>query len=759
MSHATRTKRSAVHHARAAASVPAPLLDSAAERRRRLPSLRGGTLRRERLLRRLAQTSDVPLTLVVAPAGYGKTTLLVHWLDRDPRTVAWVSIDESDNDPARLGASIALAVRESGAPGSLEPRLRVAPEDGAAAIVAELAGALQQPERPFVLVLDDVHRLHARAAVKALCTIADAVPHGSQLVLASRREPALPIGRLRAEGRLIDLRQSDLVMTRREATTMLSLAGLELPAEDVLVLLERTEGWPAGLYLASLSLRGRQDMHRAVSRFGGDDRLMADYVRDELLGALEEDQRAFLRRTSVLDSLSGELCDAVLESWGSGEVLRNMSRSNVLMIPLDSADATYRYHAVLARMLQAELGRVEPQFEADLHRRASRWYAAVGDVDHAVSHAIQGGDLAHVGELLWRSAGERVLDGHTAELRRWLDRLSRDDIAERPTIALTAAAGHLAEGDLARIAHWTATAARRIGDDDDASVRAGIAMMDAVVAPDGIARMASDAKRAYEELADDSPWRSLCCLLQGVGEFLGDDPQPARARLEEGARRGAVAGRCVQVLCMAQLALMAIEQGDWEQGPLLASRARAQTERMDLSDYPTCALVYAVSALVRAHRGRVEDAQADRRRATELLTMLVDYVPWYEIETRIVLARAALRLGDVTGTRTLLGEASRMLARTSDAIILRRWIDELWSHVETFTATALVGPSSLTTAELRVLALMPTHLSFGEMGRRLHVSANTVKTHAHAVYRKLDVCSRSEAVVRAAETGLLDVEA
>jgi LuxR family maltose regulon positive regulatory protein len=159
---------------------------------------------------------------------------------------------------------------------------------------------------------------------------------------------------------------------------------------------------------------------------------------------------------------------------------------------------------------------------------------------------------------------------------------------------------------------------------------------------------------------------------------------------------------------------------------------------------------------VRAHRDRVEDAQADRRRATELLTTLVDYVPWYDIETRVVLARAALRLGDVTGTRTVLAEAARILARSRDAVVLREWIDGLWSQVDAFAVTALVGPSSLTTAELRVLALLPTHLSFREIGRRLHVSANTIKTHAHAVYRKLDVCSRSEAVVRARETGLLD---
>jgi LuxR family transcriptional regulator, maltose regulon positive regulatory protein len=168
--------------------------------------------------------------------------------------------------------------------------------------------------------------------------------------------------------------------------------------------------------------------------------------------------------------------------------------------------------------------------------------------------------------------------------------------------------------------------------------------------------------------------------------------------------------------------------------------------------------VYAASALVRAHRDRVEDAQDDRRRATALQTRLVDFVPWYDIETRVALAKAALRLGDVAGTRTLLGEASRMLQRSRDGVRLREWIDDLWSQVDAFAVTALVGPSSLTTAELRVLALLPTHLSFREMGRTLHVSANTVKTHAHAVYRKLDVCSRSEAVVRARETRLLDAD-
>jgi LuxR family maltose regulon positive regulatory protein len=281
-------------------------------------------------------------------------------------------------------------------------------------------------------------------------------------------------------------------------------------------------------------------------------------------------------------------------------------------------------------------------------------------------------------------------------------------------------------------------------------------MMRAAVARDGIARMGQDAARAYERLPDDSPWRSLCRFLTGVDAHLRGALVSARHDLEEGARRGAITAPAIQVLCLAQLALMALDKGDWEEGPLLAARARAQVERVGLGDHPPCALVFAVSALVRAHRDRVEDAQADRRRASELLTFLVDHVAWYDAETRVVLARAALRLGDVAGTRALLHEATRMLARAQDAVVLKESIEVLRARTGAFAVTEVVEPSSLTTAELRVLGMMPTHQSFREMGIHLSVSANTVKTHAHAVYRKLAVRSRSQAVDRAREMGLLD---
>ncbi|HEX5619851.1 MAG TPA: LuxR C-terminal-related transcriptional regulator [Solirubrobacteraceae bacterium] len=707
-------------------------------RRHRAPRLRRGTMRRERLLRRLGESAHVPVTLVIAPAGYGKTTLLVHWLQGDARPLTWLTIDRADDDPEQLIASLALALGE---PADLT--------------LAALAYAVECREQPFVLTLDDVHHLQSAEALAVVDAIADAVPPGSQVVLAGRCEPELRIGRLRAQGRLIELRAPDLVMTRREAAKMLSLAGLELPLADVQVLLERTEGWPAGLYIAALSLRGRTDLHGAVERFGGDDRMLADYLRDELFDGLDAERRRFLERTSVLDELSGPLCDAVLRRTASGVALRSMARSNLLVVPLDHADTSYRYHGLLAAMLRTELRRTDPACEAELHRRASCWYAAAGDADRAIEHAIAGVDLARAGELLWATAG-RVLDGRAADVRRWLARLTPEQIASEPTLALTAAAHHLVAGERDLVEHWTAVAGRTLGGDDAPSLEAGAQTMRAAVARTGIAAMQRDAVSSRERLPEDSPWQSLCCLLDGVATHLQGDADRGRHQLEEGARRGAIVAPVVQALCLAQLALIAIDDGDWERAHLLAARARSQVERGSLDGHPTCALVFAVSAFVRAHRDRVEDAKSDRRRATELLTQLVDYVPWYDGEVRLVLARTALRLGDVTGTRTLLAEAARELEPRDEIPVLRIWIDELWAQVEAFTVTELVGPSSLTTAELRVLALMPTHLSFREMGRRLHVSANTVKTHAHAVYRKLDVCSRSEAVLRARSTGLLD---
>ena len=684
------------------------------------PRIRRGTVRRDRLVRTLVQSTNAPLVLVRAPAGYGKTTLLGQWAERDDRPFAWIA-----PEAVHPGAALECAAR-----------------------------ALEALPSPAVAVLDGAD---VEAAHDELAAWARELPTGSQLAVAARSEPSLPLGSLRAQGLVVEVGAAELAMTRREAAAMLSMAGVELQPADLAALLRHTEGWPAALYLAALSIRNGRDPHAAVAGFAGDDRMMADYLRDEILSRLHAPAVAFLLRTSVFERLSGTACDALLDRAGSGILLRALSRAGVPIVPLDHADDEYRHHPLLAEMLQAEQRRRDPIRTADLHRRAGAWLEREGSIDDALGHALAAGDVAAAGTRLWAIAPSRIAHGHVDEIRTWLGRLRPEQISSHASLALAAASTHLVDGDRDRLEHWLDTAERLLaaGREIEASP-ADCAVLRAVLARGGTSAMVDAAEVAYELAAEDHPWRPLACMLRGAGLHLLGDRARAVPVLEEGARRGSVVAPSAQVLCLAQLALIRADDEDWEEAALLASRARAQLERADVSHYPSSALVFAVSALVRAHRDRVDAAQDDRRQAQELLARLVDPAPWYAVATRVALARTMLRLGDATASRTVLSQAGRLLHAVADAPLAARWVEDGQRQADTFVTTALVGPASLTNAELRVLRLLPTHLSFREMGLNLNVTANTVKTHAHAVYRKLDASSRSEAVVQARDIGLLD---
>jgi LuxR family transcriptional regulator, maltose regulon positive regulatory protein len=713
--------------------LPMPVLES----RHGGPPPRDGLVDRPRLVRRLVGSSDLPLALLVAPAGYGKTTLLSQWAEQDRRPFAWVTLDEGDNDSRRLLASISAVL------GEIEP--------------VDLR-SLESRTRPFVLVLDDVHVIDAQQSLRALAEIVDRLPAGSQLALASRDEPGMPVGRLRANRNVAELRFRDLAMTSSEAAAMLRLAGVHLAESQIETIVQLAEGWPAGLYLAALSLRESPDPATAAVWFGGHDRLIADYLRDEVLSDLAPDQIAFLTRTAVLDRLSGPLCDAVLQRRDSGRVLAELERANVLLFAGEDTGHR-RHHRLLAEMLRGELRRAEPELEPELHRRAAAWHVRRGDVDRAVRHAIAARDAGLTGDLLWANLLRYVSHGHDASVQRWLSRFSDEDIAAQPSLALVAAGSQLARGDRNRTEHWTAVAARRLREaSSDAAqpLEGGVRVLRAAAGTEGIARMLEDADSAYQLFPEDDPWRSLCCLLIGAARHLEGARDRAFGWLEEGARRGAVQAPSIRALCLAQLAMLAVDEGDWANADAYAMRARGQIERFSALDYPMSALVLAVAAAAHAQAGRVDDAKIDARRATALAARLVDFAPWYEIEIRIVLARTALRLSDVAGARSQLGEASRLLRHCPDATVLHKWLEDLWIHADSARGHPNGDRWSLTTAELRVLQFLPTHLSFPQIAERLNVSANTVKTHTRAVYSKLDASSRAEAVAQARGAGLID---
>ncbi|MGZ4330796.1 MAG: LuxR C-terminal-related transcriptional regulator [Solirubrobacteraceae bacterium] len=673
---------------------------------------------------RVLEARSAKLVLIVAPAGYGKSTLLAEWAHCDPRKF------------------IAIA------PGSGED------VDGVLQRALEAAADL-----PSVFVIDDAQSVSAPALRQVATALLSELRSGSQVALASRTQPSLPIGRLRAQRELVEIRTEDLAMSPAEAATLLRLVGVELDFASVQALSRQTEGWPAGLYLAALSLRGEDDVRGGLKRFAGDDHFVAEYFRDEVLAPLSRKRARFVTRASVLDELSGSLCDAVLEQTATGGELAELARSNQMLIPLDPAHERFRWHELFRAMLRSELRRTEPELEPRLHARASDWLERHGDVDGAIGHAIAAGDASRAGDLLWDNILGYVAGGRNELVQKWLGSLRPDQITASAPLALAAAHSGLVSGAIDHARHYrlAAGAARRAAGShsEPGSLAAGEAVFDALAVGWDVGQIARAADSAYELEPEDSPWRPYCRLVAGVAGHLAGDRAFAASKLEEGAAIASATVPGIASLCLAQLAMLSIEQDDWETAAVVADRALVVAGSPGLVASPISALVFAAAAATEAHRGHVDAAKRDLRHGTELLAALGDFIPWYGAETRIMLARAAVGLADTVRARTLLAEASRLARRTCGAVIFQHCFEQAWAQIDTLAEATLAGPSSLTIAELRILRFLPSHRSFREIAERLDVSVNTVKTQAHAIYRKLDAASRSEAVARASRAGLL----
>ncbi len=719
-----------------------------------------GFVARPELVGRLVTAHDAALALITAPAGYGKSTLLAQWAQCDERPFIAVTLEPARDAKAAIANSIACAFADLGwIDADVYTALTSSARGDATVALARLLRSLEGPEGGFVLVFDDAHTIPARAFRTVVSALLGRLGPGSQVAVASRTEPPLPIGRLRGHRALVEVGTGDLAMTSVQAAALLALAGLDLEFEAVLALAKQTEGWPVGLYLAALSLRERGDVAAGAGQFDGTDHMIAQYFRDELLAPLPRRIVRFLRRTSVLDQLSGPACDAVLEQAATGATLADLARSNLMLTPLDHNHERFRWHGMVKATLRAELRRSEPELEPLLHRRASGWLEGQGDLDGAISHAVAAGDLARAGDLLWANLVGYLVRGRNGKVQEWLRVLRSDQIAAHPPLALAAAHSWLMTGNIDRAQHCRLMAAVEVDPRRRTaqvpSIEVGGAVFDAMASGMGAVEMAQAATRALRLESEHSPWRPYCCLLTGVAEHLAGNRELAARSLEAGIALSSASAPIVAALCLAQLVMMTIEQDDWDAAGELSERAASIVEPPALADYPISALVFAGSAATRAHEGRVDEAKRDLKHATDLLAALGDFIPWYGAEARVMLARAAIGLADTVRARTLLAEASRLGRRTSGAVIFQHCFEQAWAQIDTLAEATLSGPSSLTIAELRILRFLPSHRSFREIAERLDVSVNTVKTQAHAIYRKLDAASRSEAVSQASRAGLL----
>ncbi|HEU5104649.1 MAG TPA: LuxR C-terminal-related transcriptional regulator [Solirubrobacterales bacterium] len=712
---------------------------------------------RPRLLKRLEESADKTI-LLCAPSGYGKSVLLEQWAAADPRRFHSILLGGQHDDPTALVDSIRKVFEPSDSlPADLGEGLTAPRPDVERVILPRLESAIASRREPFVLVLDELERIESPDSLAIVATLCRSAPPGSQVALATRIEPAIRLARMRANRGLVELRREDLTMTKGECTALVEGLDVALKPKQLDALVVRTEGWPAAIYLAGSALGESADLGRAVEQFAGDDRSLVDYIREEFLLPISKRRLDFLLRASVMERLSGPLCDWVLEREDSATVLRDLSRSNMLVIPLDRRDEWFRFHPLLREMLQSELRRAQPGREPELHVRASRWWQDRGEWDLAIKHAVDANAISRAGELLWEASPEYMTRGRNATMLAWLDRLGSAGVESSPGLSLTASWAQMTIG-LGAEAEYSAARAKRLlaGEEPSeykASLEAGLALLDATLARNGIAPMRAAIAPVRRMLPDDNPWHTLCCYLDGVGLHLTGEPAAARELLREGNRRGAVGAPNLQALCLAQLALLDADEGAWHEAELEMARARAQIKRAGLDEYPMIALAFAVSAFVRAERGAVEAAAADFAKALRRLDELDHWVPWYECEARIVLAGAAARLGNTPEARRLLDGASRLLAQLSEAPLLRRWAEKTEELLSRQTSTAA---DQLTVAEMRILQFLPSHLSFPQIAASVHVSPNTVKTHVRNIYGKFGVSSRREAIDHAERTGLLN---
>jgi LuxR family maltose regulon positive regulatory protein len=493
--------------------------------------------------------------------------------------------------------------------------------------------------------------------------------------------------------------------------------------------------------------------------FAGDDRFIVDYLNSELLSRLPSRQVSFLTRTAVLDRMCGPLCDAVLDTTGSAKVLESLAGSNLLLVPLDRRRQWYRYHHLFRDLLRAELERREPQLIPELHRRAAAWCQANGLEETAIDHAQAAGDTDHVARLVLNVMQPVWASGRVDTVLGWMQWLEREQMIERyPAVAVHGALIFALLGRATRAEQWAAAAERASPQGrlpDGSTMESYLGYLRAILCRDGVTEMRRDARLAWDGLGPLSPYRATMLHTEALSFLLDGDPERADAVFARALEAATEAGAPpLAAVILAERCSIAAGREDWTQAATLADRALELIGGGDFDAYWTSALVYAWAARAALYRGDLNAARDHLARAAGLRPLLTHALPVVSVQALLELARAYIALGDPDGAHAVLRQADDIFQQRPDLGDLPDQADQLQPRLATMRRTGL-GATSLSAAELRLLPLLPSHLTFREIAERLFLSQHTVKTQAISIYRKLGASSRSEAVQRVQEVGLL----
>jgi LuxR family transcriptional regulator, maltose regulon positive regulatory protein len=722
---------------------------------------------RQQLVRRLA-ADDAKLVLVHAPAGFGKTIAVAQWrsAESESRAFAWVSLDRGDDDPVRLWWHIVSSLQQA-CPGlgggELLALLRVQVPDIAGRLMPSLVNALAGLPERVVLVLDDYHLVTERRCHEQIEVLLANLLPPAKIVIISRADPPLQLARLRAAGDMTEITMSELRFTLQEATGLIgAVAGSALSQRDLADLVDRTEGWPAALYLAALSLRGQPDPGAFVHEFIGGNRYVADYLFEEVISHQPEHIVRFLTRTAILDRFTASLCDAVTATADATELIDLLERENLFLVALDENRRWFRYHHLFAQALRGQLTSREPGLVPVLHRRASEWFRTQGSPEEAIGHALAVGDTGPAAEVMAAHWYSYINVGRMETVRGWLTAVGDDTVRRNPLAAHTAAWVAALSGQPSTVRRLLPVIGAQDGvgplPDGMRSLRSSAALLQATFGFDGIRVMRESATTAVE-LEDDpaSPWHTLALTVYGFSLYLSGQPGPGevlrRAVLSD------ITDPVIRLTATSVGTLIATDEGRVTQAKSLAETALRIADEHGLRNAPQTRLAHMAVGARRAQEGRLQEARAELVRALRTRRRLLEMSPWPTLEVMFRLAAVLHDLGDDDGAATLVTEIDDVLTALPDGADAQRTRLELLRRrlgSGIGAAQAEEGEThGLTDREMTVLRMLRGPMSVAEIAEHLGLSSNTVKTHTRAIYRKLDVSTRPAAVTRGRELGLL----
>lgn len=631
-----------------------------------IPRPRRTAVARPRLSERLSRGAESRLLLISAPAGFGKTTLLAD-AAADQRSVAWLSLDESDSRPATFWTYVLTALQtvvpDVGA-GAL-PLLQSA-DPPIEAVLTTVLNELSTVPHDIHLVLDDYHLVDGPGVQPGMAFLLEHLPPHVHLVISTRADPALPLARLRARGELVEIRAADLRFAPDEVATYLNESiGLNLAENEIAALEDRTEGWIAALQLAALSMRGRADVGGFIAGFTGDDRYIVDYLVEEVLTRQPDHIRNFLLQTSVLDRLSGPLCDAVTAQPGGKAMLESLDRANLFVVPLDDSRRWYRYHHLFADVLRTHLTDERGGEVRDLHRRGSRWYEENGEPSPAVRHALAAGDVEHAADLVELALPTLRRNRQEATIRGWVDALPDEVVRVRPVLAVGLIGALMAGGEFEGVEERLHDAEQRleqptavvVDEEERARLPGAIQMYRAALA---LVRGDATATHRHAQLAIDRAadgdhlTRAGASALSGLAFWGSGDLAAAHAAYSDAAAGLRRAGHVSDVLgCSITLADLRITQGR------LSEALRTYENALRLASHETSprgmADMYVGMSQIACERNDLDAATQYLLRSHEFAEL-----PQNPYRRQVAMARIREAQGDLGGALELLDEAQRV---------------------------------------------------------------------------------------------------